>query len=186
MEFVTDRTQTNVLRLKTLAAIGYANMTAAEREEWNTGIKGAYNANDLNRVETAVSALAATLRTMPNKIRTYAESLLVAWENFFEIPYDSSVLNLQTRSWSVGDIPTAEEMERYLDNVKALRGTFELAMEDLPDSMNRLTVDGANAIEKSLLLLSEEIDKYRTKRTQQINNTAAAWFYSGDLYANEV
>lgn len=186
MDFITDRTQTNVQRLKELAVIGYANMTASEREEWNSGMRGAYNATDLNRVETAVATLSATLRALPNDLRSYAEGLLVAWNDFFGISYDPTVLDLQTRSWSMDDIPTAAEMARYLSNVKTLRGTFDFDMEDLPESMERLTVDGANAIEKALMLLSEEIDKFRAKRTQQIDNTAAAWFYSGDLYANEV
>ena len=36
---------------------GWAEMTAAERAEWVAGMKGAYNASDLNRVASAMAYL---------------------------------------------------------------------------------------------------------------------------------
>lgn len=58
---ITNRTQADVERVKALAAKGFAGMTAAEQAEWLAGMKGAYNAADLNRVETALNYLAGRL-----------------------------------------------------------------------------------------------------------------------------
>lgn len=57
---ITDRTAADVARVHELAVKGYAGMTAAELAElaeWLAGMKGAYNAVDLNRVGTALNYL---------------------------------------------------------------------------------------------------------------------------------
>jgi cytoplasmic iron level regulating protein YaaA (DUF328/UPF0246 family) len=58
--------------------------------------------------------------------------------------------------------------------------------DELPNSMENLTISGANAIEKALENLNKAIDNFRELRKTQLQNTAAAWFYCGDVYANEV
>lgn len=47
--------------VKRLAAKGYAAMTAEEKAAWDAGLKGAYNASDLNRVGSAVGYVAGRL-----------------------------------------------------------------------------------------------------------------------------
>lgn len=61
---ITDRTQADVNRVLTLSAKGWAAMTAAEREEFAAGMKGAYNATDLNRVNAAMEYLESRLVAM--------------------------------------------------------------------------------------------------------------------------
>lgn len=61
---ITDRTQADVDRVLTLSAKGWAAMTAAEREEFEAGMKGAYNATDLNRVNAAMEYLESRLVAM--------------------------------------------------------------------------------------------------------------------------
>lgn len=58
---ITNRAQADVERVRTLAAKGWSGMTDAERAEWVAGLKGAYNASDLNRVTAAMDALKAKL-----------------------------------------------------------------------------------------------------------------------------
>lgn len=60
---VTDRTQTDVDRVKAIAAkIRAGTATEAELSEWNScAMKGAYNYTDLNRVTAAMEALKAKL-----------------------------------------------------------------------------------------------------------------------------
>lgn len=124
MEFITDRTPADVARAKTLAAKGWAGMTAAEQAEWSAGQKGAYNYTDLNRVESGVAALAAKLH-----------------------------ITLQTKTdWLPTDAPTNADMERYLANIRALRearGAL-LSAPQPPASMAGLDWAGANAIEQTL------------------------------------
>lgn len=184
---ITDRTQADLLRAKALAKIGYANMTAEERTEWNTALKGAYDESDFNRVEGAVETLQNILLALPDDLREYAETLGVAWDAFFDITYSLEPLVLVTKTnWLRGEIPGKNDKSRYLGNVATLRSLMEYETDELPDSMEDLTIDGANAIEKALELLNAEIDKFRQMRETQLQNTASSWYYSGDVYANEV
>lgn len=61
---ITDRTQADVNRALALSAKGWAAMTAAEREEFAAGMKGTYNATDLNRVNAAMEYLDTRLKAM--------------------------------------------------------------------------------------------------------------------------
>lgn len=55
---VTDRTLADVQRANELAAIGYRNMTAEQKAEWDGPLKGRYDiATDLNRVSAACAYL---------------------------------------------------------------------------------------------------------------------------------
>lgn len=58
---ITDRTQADVNRASALNAKGYDNMTAAEKAEWDSNLKGSYNASDLNRVGEACDYVANRL-----------------------------------------------------------------------------------------------------------------------------
>lgn len=80
-------------------------------------------------------------------------------------------------TWYEEDIPTTTQMQRYLGNMAALRGALELPTDTvgLPGNMTGLTQAEANAIEGVLWIIEG-----------WIQNMAAAWFYSGDLYAGEV
>ena len=79
--------------------------------------------------------------------------------------------------WTVEDIPTASQMSDFLSYVKALRNAVPV-MNDTPAApadMDGLTYQEANDIEQILL----DVDAL-------ISNIAAAWYYSGDLFAGEV
>lgn len=81
------------------------------------------------------------------------------------------------QDWTVSDIPTQESMTAYLADVAALRGAIAVmaSTPPTPDSASGLTWQEANNIEQILL----DVDELLTRM-------AAAWFYSGDLYAAEV
>lgn len=81
--------------------------------------KGAYNYSDLNRVERVVKEIS-----------------------------DSEGLGLVTKNdWTMWDIPKASDMSRYLSNVKAIQEYAGTSIE-LPDTMDNLTYEYANNIEK--------------------------------------
>ena len=81
------------------------------------------------------------------------------------------------QDWTGSDIPTAEQMAAYLRDVAALRGAIAVmaSTPPTPDSASGLTWREANDIERILL----DVDELLTRM-------AAAWFYSGELYAGEV
>lgn len=130
MELITDRTQDHVTRLKKLRSIGWNNMTESQKSEYEGhAAKGAYNYTDLNRVESAVVELATRFG-----------------------------LTLTTKTdWGLWDVPTKSDMERYLNNVITLGKTCPADSElpTLPDSMNKLTFEDANNIERTLLIVNE-------------------------------
>jgi hypothetical protein len=84
--------------------------------------KGAYNYSDLNRVERAVAEIS-----------------------------DLAGLGLVAKTdWRMWDVPTVADMNRYLGNVKVLRSRYSSDIT-LPDSMEKLTYETANNIEKIIL-----------------------------------
>lgn len=154
LNLITDRTQADVDRVRQLAQKGFGNMTADEKTEWLNGLKGAYNASDLNRVGAAVAYVAGRLTG-----------------------YGYVVSVSPRQDWQVADIPTQESMTAYLADVAALRAALTVAAgtPEVPEDMERLTWKEANDIEQILV----DVDELLTRM-------AAAWFYSGDLYAGEV
>lgn len=151
MPVVIDRTQADVLRVKALNAKGWEGMPEAEHTEWLGGLKGAYNVSDLNRVGNNVAYLAGALDG-----------------------YGYMVSVAPKTNWTVEDIPTQAQMATYLGNVQALKDGF-YGTTDLPETMDKLTADGANNIERLLC----EIE-------QNIHNMTEAWYYCGELYCGEV
>lgn len=143
LHLITDRTQFDVDRVNALAAKGWAKMTENERAEWSAGLKGAYNATDLNRVQSAV-----------RHIR----------DRFDELGY--SVNLSEQRTWTQQDAPSMADLRKYLDDIKAIRNVFTLLRTTpaVPDSMARLTYIKANAIEQILhdvdMLLSNMIASF--------------------------
>ena len=84
--------------------------------------KGAYNYSDLNRVERAVEEISEALE-----------------------------LGLVTKTyWYAWEIPRASDLTRYINNVKAIATAIGSTIT-LPDSMELLTWETANDIEKILL-----------------------------------
>lgn len=134
MEFVTNRTQAHVDMLEKLRKKCWDDMTASEQAAWyGNAAKGAYNHTDLNRVERAVAKIAARMNRAPTT----------------------------KTNWTVWDIPTQADMERYLGNVVTIKENYLLeedpaaVLPELPDSMANLTYQGANAIEKVLEIVSQ-------------------------------
>lgn len=179
MTLVTDRTAADVARLLALKAIGWANMTTAERAEYigspsalagsdgyvlvsadgyvlyaPTGQQnGAYNAGDLNRVGEAVDYIAARMAAAGYGV-TVAPKI----------------------DWAIGDIPSTAQMATYLADIAAIRAALAVTPDTpaVPSTMDDLTVDAANAIESILW----DVDGL-------INNMMAAYRHAGAFYAGQ-
>lgn len=153
---ITDRTQADFERWRTLRDKGFANMTEAEREEFSGDMKGAYNASDLNRVGAALNYLRGRL--------TGAGYLL---GNEFAA----------RATWKEGEIPTSEQLSYYLKAVETIRAAMsrKATTPQTPADVGALDYIGANDIERILLDIEE-----------LINNMLAARHFFGDLYSGEI
>lgn len=137
MELVTDRTESD-------AILGNE--------------KGVYSYVDLNRVETAVAALAADLSAMGYKLDLKTKTDWTPPGDFL------------AETW-----PVKSQMERYLRNVRTIRNIFPLEGKGtLPESMDRLTWKSANLIEMILKNAGEKVGAVKQ-----------AWKYSGEAFAGE-
>lgn len=79
--------------------------------------------------------------------------------------------------WTVADEPTLGQLEAYRTGVVAIRRALTVTPDTppTPEDMAGLTWREANDMEKILADVE-----------QLINNMAAAWMYSGEIYAGEV
>lgn len=186
-ELITDRTASDVHRAMELSRKGFAAMTDEEREEFLTNMRGAYNFADLNRVEGAVKYLSERLQTLPSELRTLAEALHVMWIDLFEIPYDPSAYSVNTKTdWKMSDFPTSSDERRYFGNVALIKSALVRKSVDMPTSFVGLTYEEANALEEALSMLHVAFEELKNEKETMIENTAKAWFYSGDLLCGEV
>ena len=135
---VTDRTEADASRYSELRDKGWAAMTTAERAEWQSGMKGAYNASDLNRIASAMAYLS-------QRFASAGYSVPVS------IPTDCAN----------GDIPTKGDMDTYLDDLRRIRAALAVmdTTPSAPGSMDYLTWAKANDIEKILVDVDDALGR---------------------------
>lgn len=129
MNLIYDRTAEDVERALALAKKAEAGtLTDAEKTEWLAGMKGCYNAADMNRVEAAVQTLAAELNAAGYTVEI--------------IP----------QSFAESDIIRLSQWRKYLANVQALRDAYTAlsTTPELPQPTDKLGIEGANNIERVL------------------------------------
>lgn len=136
---ITDRTQADVDRVAELTAKWLDNtITSAEKTEWNAGLKGAYNASDLNRVGEAVEYIANILNSSGRSVSVTAK-----------------------QNWVYTDIPTATQMRAFLTDLSILKSSVSRVNGTVPASMDNLTFATANNIEQLLVNIYDAIIRER-------------------------
>lgn len=163
MYLITDRTAADLARWQALHAKGYSGLTAAEKIEWaQAEMRGAYNVSDLNRVGNAIVYLR-------DRINNYGYSVNVTPKT----------------DWKTGDKPTATQLQKYLADLRIIRGAVG-NLAELPAVPGRiypsaagkgdgLTIEKANDIERILQVLDEAITKMLT-----------SWWGCGEIGCGEV
>lgn len=136
---VTDRTESDVDRLLYLASLWVIDEetgaavwagTEAELEEWNSPLKGAYNAEDMNRVGEAVS---------------YLGDLLTACGIYAPVQ--------PVTTWLPRDIPPQADIAMYLENIRIVRSALTVYETTPPvpvAGVYGFTCQEANDIERIL------------------------------------
>ena len=154
---ITDRTAADYRRWEYLRNKGFENMTEAERAEWLSPMKGAYNATDLWRVGVALNTLRDRL----------TDAGYMTYQTTFYARY----------IWGYSDVPTADDLTHYLkcvSNIREAMAQFENT-PPTPTDTGALNIDEANNIEKILI----DVETL-------INNMLAARFYCNDVFAGEI
>lgn len=148
LDLIYDRTADDVAEALRLTQKVFAGtLTDEEKTVWLAGMKGAYDAIDMNRVAAAVSTLSGLLNAAGYKNEVSAQ-------NFAE-----------------GEDSTDEKYSVYLSNVQTLRDAYYTLEETgaLPKPEEKLGYQGANTIEKVLadidLLLEGMLTMYRRAGT---------------------
>lgn len=100
--------------------------------------KGYYNVSDLNRVEEWCKYLAELLTGYGYPVRIETKT-----------------------NWTIADFPYASEMERIRCNVSKIKQAYctYLLTPAVPDTLNRIDIEKANAIEKVLFDIDELMNK---------------------------
>lgn len=150
---ITDRVKADVDRVKKLSGKRLSGMSDSEKEEYLAGMKGAYNAFDLNRVGAAVNYLA-------ERLVNYG----------YIVSVDPKI------DWMMGDLPTPTEMEHYLDQVRIIKNSIVNlpTTPALPLDMQGLTYEEANAIEQILI----DVDKVIT--LSELTHCYSGEIYAGE------
>ena len=153
---ITDRTQADFDRWRTLRDKGFSAMTDEEKAEFSGDMKGAYNASDLNRVGGALNYLSDRL-TAAGYLRGDEFSA--------------------REDWGENEIPTGEQFTAYLKAVETIRAAMsrKATTPQTPADVGGLDFQGANDIEKIFLDVEE-----------LINNMLAVRFFCNELYSGEV
>jgi hypothetical protein len=181
---ITGRTQSDIQYRSELRE-RYINRTAtpAEIAEWVAGLKGAYNASDLNRVESAVAYLVGRFNDLPGELADYLNSLGVAPDALFDVPYSHPISLTVKLDWAVADIPLNTQMERYISNINAIRSIITIPAEApaTPPDVQGLTVTEANDIEAILKAVDDATLALEALKKSYADLTADAWRYCGTL-----
>ena len=132
---ITDRTEADVTFVTELNAKPLSEWTADELTAWMGGLKGAYNYTDLNRVSSAVQYVANELSAAG-----------------YELP----TLTIKT-DWTMTDKPTLTQLNAYLTSVANIRTVVAIIAPPTPTTMQLLTYDDANNIEKILVAVEDSV-----------------------------
>lgn len=118
---IYNRSQNDIEKLKSYREIGYQNLTSEQQLEWLSGMIGALNTKDLNRIE--------------NNIQTIADLL------------DIKGLSFKT-NWNYTDFVKVSDERRIIDNLNKAkeRYIFETEREDIQLPLNHY--EKINSIEK--------------------------------------
>lgn len=145
-----------------------------------------YDCVDLNRVGSMCQTLAAAAKSEIDAIASMRGQYDTA-ESEYTLP-DFTVPTVTAKTdFAVTDTYTIEQMLQYLLNVVNIVTHFPPAeYKALPETMRFLTAESANAIEWDLRQSAENLVSRANTTETHIKNTAAAFAYSGEIFAGGI
>ena len=104
---ITNRTNEDVDRIEEYDEIGYAYLDNDQKAEWLSGMIGALNATDLNRIESN------------------QQFILNLLSGQYHLPFKTN--------WQMIDFVTENDEKRILNNLKILMNPFDFDKSKLPE-----------------------------------------------------
>lgn len=189
---ITDRTIEDVRRVQALKekflTIG---LHAEELHEYMAGMKGAYNARDLNRVGAWLRHIAARMHQAASDIeemvRRHGQPF--DWASFFGIAHELDAVALGVypkTNWNVQDIPRVREMSQFLENLSDIREQLHMPnATKVPDSLDGMTYETANDIERLIFEMSTRLEEVEHDIVDAFRRFVAGFVYTGAAYCGE-
>lgn len=122
---ITDRTILDIDKLQEYDEIGYKNLTTEQKNEWLSGMKGALNSSDLNRIESNQQYILSLLSTQ-------------------------YTLTFKT-NWLMTDFVEDSDENRILSNLKTLMQPFDFDAQMVAPNKPLNYFEKINQIESIIL-----------------------------------
>lgn len=137
IEMITDRSASDVLLAKNLIKKGFRNMTEDEKNSFLSGLKGAYNYSDVNRIETVIKYFVDTMLQIYEQNIQLAQELGVSWASIYDVPYNPEDYKnmVHKNDWSTNDIFSEADRTDFLNKIVHVLS----AIIDIPADTNYLT-----------------------------------------------
>ena len=185
---ITDRSQDDVAYYEQLRAKYISrDITPEQKAEWISGLKGAYNASDANRVEGAVAYLQDAINELPENLIEYMQENGVAPDALFQVPYEYPISLETYTNWQRSEDDFRTAIDRYLGNIESLRGILDLPdnTPEVPADMQQMTYQEANDIETILLAVNNALIALEELKKSLIDLVPPSWRRCGTFYANQ-
>lgn len=145
-----------------------------------------YEAADLNRVGAMCATIAAAAEAEIAALAAMRTQYGTA-DSDYTLP-DFTVPTVTAKTdFAVTDTYTLEQMQQYLLNIENIVAHFPPAeFQALPADMRFLLAAFANAIEWDLKQSAENLKNRADQTETNIQNTAAAFAYSGEIFAGGI
>ncbi len=145
-----------------------------------------YEAADLNRVGAMCATIAAAAEAEIAALAAMRTQYGTA-DSGYTLP-DFTVPTVTAKTdFALTDTYTVEQMQEYLSNVQNIVAHFPPAeFQTLPENMRFLLSSSANAIEWDLKQCAENLKNRADQTETNIKNTAAAFAYSGEIFAGGI
>ena len=184
---IFDRTQADVDRVKELKSRilnnGWTSLTQEERAEYLAGMKGAYNAVDLNRIGRAINFIVLNMESVAAALEAYRQARGVADDSQFNIPIAPAVSEIDAKTdWAIPDIPQYTQTDKIISDINTLQMSVPLppGSPELPLNMDKMDYLIANDIEHLLFVIDQTLNGQEDEIEGRIDRAADAFIYSAE------
>lgn len=189
---IFDRTQSDVdrvyeLRDKILSG-GIDSLSNEEKTEWLSGMKGAYNYTDMNRVGEAEQYIYDRMLALPEELDAYRESKGIEDSPEFHVPYNPSEINVSPLTdITMNTVPSSLVVLVYLLNLINLSQVLTLPDDapSCPVTMDMMTYSMANDIERLLYMIDHALSELESELYQKIDHAVLSFPYTNAFYSGE-